>query len=62
MIGDNPASDIAGANTYESQCGYQWKSILVETGVYRAGTVPAHQPTHTAKNVKEAVEWALTQN
>ncbi|KAG8949078.1 hypothetical protein FRC00_008277, partial [Tulasnella sp. 408] len=28
MVGDNPASDIAGAN------GASWKSVLVHTGVY----------------------------
>ncbi|KAK9472058.1 HAD-like domain-containing protein [Dipodascopsis tothii] len=29
MVGDNPASDIMGANSYG------WKSMLVKTGVYR---------------------------
>lgn len=29
MIGDNPASDIAGGN------GKGWKTILVETGVFK---------------------------
>lgn len=61
MIGDNPESDIAGANTYKSQCGYQWQSVLVETGVHPAGAVPSHTPDHTTKNVKEAVEWVLSQ-
>jgi HAD superfamily hydrolase (TIGR01456 family) len=62
MIGDNPESDIAGANAYKSECGYQWKSILVETGVYRAGAIPTRMPNHTAKDVKAAVEWAISQN
>lgn len=59
MIGDNSASDIAGANTYKPQRGYRWRSVLVETGVYRTGTIPAHVPNHIAKDVKVAVEWAL---
>lgn len=60
MIGDNPESDIAGANSYESPCGYLWQSVLVETGVNRAGTIPAHIPHHTPKDVNAAVEWALS--
>ncbi|KAF3058111.1 putative CDP-alcohol phosphatidyltransferase class-I family protein C22A12.08c [Daldinia childiae] len=59
MIGDNPRSDIAGANDFESRCGYKWKSVLVETGIYVPGSVPAYQPDHTAKDVKEAVQWVL---
>lgn len=56
MVGDNPESDIAGANAAG------WKSILVHTGVYdpRRGT-PSHQPTHQAEDVAEAVRWALEQ-
>jgi HAD superfamily hydrolase (TIGR01456 family) len=59
MIGDNPASDIAGANAFTSLAGIKWKSILVESGVYESGGVPAHQPTAIAKGVKEAVELAF---
>ena len=59
MIGDNPASDIAGANAFKSPTGVEWNSVLVESGVYEAGTVPAHEPTGIAKGVKEAVKWAL---
>ncbi|KAI1662615.1 HAD-superfamily hydrolase [Daldinia decipiens] len=59
MIGDNPRSDIVGAKDFKSRCGYKWKSVLVETGVHVPGSVPAHQPDHTAANVKEAVEWVL---
>jgi HAD superfamily hydrolase (TIGR01456 family) len=44
MVGDNPASDIAGGNNYESPYGTDWASILVQTGVYVEGTTPAHQP------------------
>ena len=59
MIGDNPASDIAGANAFSSQAGIDWKSVLVESGVYEAGSVPEHQPTAIAKGVKEAVQLAF---
>jgi HAD superfamily hydrolase (TIGR01456 family) len=44
MVGDNPASDIAGGNNYESPHGTDWASILVQTGVYVEGTKPAYQP------------------
>ncbi|PCH43585.1 HAD hydrolase [Wolfiporia cocos MD-104 SS10] len=54
MVGDNPESDIAGANAAN------WASILVHTGVYdpKQGP-PTHVPTHEAKNVEEAVKWAI---
>ncbi|KAF9476369.1 HAD-superfamily hydrolase [Pholiota conissans] len=57
MVGDNPESDIAGANAAK------WSSILVETGVYDpvAHGKPRHLPTHYAKNVEEAVKWAIDQ-
>ena len=61
MIGDNPDSDICGANNHVSEAGIPWKSILVESGVYKACTKPAHEPNHIAKNVEEAVRWALQQ-
>ncbi|KAI9055201.1 hypothetical protein LZ554_000165 [Drepanopeziza brunnea f. sp. 'monogermtubi'] len=59
MVGDNPASDIAGANVFESGYGSDWKSILVESGVHVAGTKPAYLPDHTVGTVKEAVDLAL---
>jgi ribonucleotide monophosphatase NagD (HAD superfamily) len=59
MIGDNPESDIQGANNFVSKHGYDWKSVLVESGVYVKGTIPSHTPTHIASNIKEAVAWAL---
>ncbi|KAJ1326591.1 HAD-IIA family hydrolase [Microdochium nivale] len=62
MIGDNPESDILGANSYTSRFGATWKSILVETGVYVAGTMPAHEPHHVARDVQSAVDWALAQH
>ncbi|KAI0708176.1 HAD hydrolase [Cerioporus squamosus] len=54
MVGDNPESDIAGAN------GAGWPSILVKTGVYEeARGPPTHTPTHIAEDVEEAVRWAI---
>ncbi|KAK4052386.1 hypothetical protein OIV83_002188 [Microbotryomycetes sp. JL201] len=55
MVGDNPASDIAGAN------GFGWESVLVRTGVFK-GTKPEeapHRPTTVAEDVLEGVRWAL---
>lgn len=54
MIGDNPASDITGAQNYG------WKSCLVKTGVYRDGD-KLHQlkPTMIVEDVYEAVTTAL---
>ncbi|KAH7888320.1 HAD hydrolase [Phlebopus sp. FC_14] len=56
MVGDNPESDIAGANAA------RWKSILVRTGVYdpQRGP-PTHRPTHEVEDVEQAVLWALKQ-
>ncbi|KAF9047367.1 HAD-like domain-containing protein [Panaeolus papilionaceus] len=54
MVGDNPESDIAGANAA------QWHSVLVKTGVYdTANGPPTHPPTHFADDVEGAVEWAI---
>ncbi|KAI3620313.1 hypothetical protein CBS9595_002280 [Malassezia furfur] len=50
MIGDNPASDIMGANNFG------WSSALVRTGVFRdVEGPPAHKPTLIADNVEEAI-------
>ena len=59
MIGDNPASDIQGARNFMRMKKFPWKGVLVETGVYEAGTIPEHEPTHIAPNVNDAVRWAL---
>ncbi|TFK74535.1 HAD-superfamily hydrolase [Pluteus cervinus] len=54
MIGDNPESDIAGANAAG------WNSILVKTGVWDPERgPPTHPPTHIADDVKAAVLWAI---
>lgn len=53
-IGDNPASDIAGANAYG------WSSLLVKTGVFRPNEgPPAHEPTRIVEDVEDGVMWAL---
>ncbi|CAL1708220.1 unnamed protein product [Somion occarium] len=54
MVGDNPESDIVGANAAG------WNSILVRTGVYdpEAGP-PKHKPTMEVEDVEEAVKWAI---
>lgn len=59
MVGDNPESDIRGANNYESAHGSQWTSILVKTGVYRDGTEPSCKPDVIVEDVDKAVEWAI---
>lgn len=54
MVGDNPYSDIRGAN------GYGWESILVKTGVYRHGEgdelKAEFKPKIMVEDVGEAVE------
>ncbi|TKA80045.1 hypothetical protein B0A55_01755 [Friedmanniomyces simplex] len=59
MVGDNPESDIRGANEYQSPHGSKWRSLLVQTGVYREGAVPSCEPTVIVKDVGEAVRWAV---
>ncbi|EKD12018.1 uncharacterized protein L3040_008038 [Drepanopeziza brunnea f. sp. 'multigermtubi'] len=61
MVGDGPRSDIAGANNYLSPHGTTWSSILVQTGIHQAGTVPEHLPTVEVPNVMDAVRCALEQ-
>ncbi|KAF8342349.1 HAD-like domain-containing protein [Cantharellus anzutake] len=54
MVGDNPESDIAGANAAG------WCSLLVKTGVYDSdGAPPKHTPTAIVNDVEEAVQWAV---
>lgn len=58
MVGDNPASDIAGA------VEYKWDSCLVRTGVYRDSDYDdlKVKPTHIVDNVYEAVVTGLKEN
>ncbi|KAI8626964.1 HAD-superfamily subfamily IIA hydrolase [Xylariaceae sp. FL1651] len=61
MVGDNPESDIRGANEYASPQGTEWASVLVRTGVWskeRDGE-PKYRPNVIVDDVKSAVEWAL---
>ncbi|GAA5835635.1 hypothetical protein JCM5353_004685, partial [Sporobolomyces roseus] len=55
MVGDNPRSDIAGANNFG------WESILVKTGVFRGEKreEAEHVPTVLKDDVWEGVKWAL---
>ncbi|KAF2460626.1 HAD-like domain-containing protein [Lineolata rhizophorae] len=59
MVGDNPESDIRGANMYESPHGTEWRSLLVKTGVYQDGTTPSYTPTTIVEDVEAAVQWAV---
>lgn len=61
MIGDNPKSDICGARMADRESHLTWRSVLVETGVHEAGSVPEHEPTVIKENVLEAVKWVLEQ-
>ncbi|KAL2158434.1 hypothetical protein VTH06DRAFT_4482 [Thermothelomyces fergusii] len=65
MVGDNPESDIAGANGYASPQGTEWVSVLVRTGVWSdarpgAGRLEGRfAPRAVADDVRAAVRWAL---
>jgi HAD superfamily hydrolase (TIGR01456 family) len=59
MVGDNPESDIRGANEFESPHGTEWTSVLVKTGVYSEGSKPKYAPKVIVKDALEAVKWAL---
>lgn len=61
MVGDNPQSDIHGANSFKPAHGSKWNSILLRTGVYRGGE-PSHKPTVIVDGVKDAVFWGLEQS
>lgn len=58
MIGDNPESDIRGANSYSGHSGIDWTSVLVRSGVY-AGGEPSYPPKAIFDGVEPAVEWCL---
>ena len=66
MVGDNPESDIMGANNYRSQRRTEWVSVLVKTGVFREGESrydfgkrPELKPGIIVEDVRAAVDWAL---
>lgn len=61
MIGDNPESDIRGANEFKSSLGIEWISLLTRTGVYRdrPGSKPTWTPREIVDDVRAAVQYAL---
>jgi ribonucleotide monophosphatase NagD (HAD superfamily) len=59
MVGDNPASDIAGANGYKSPFGSRWTSVLVKTGVWQVGAEMESRPDVVKEDVYDAVMWAM---
>ncbi|KAH7126278.1 HAD-like domain-containing protein [Dactylonectria estremocensis] len=62
MIGDNPESDIRGANDFNADDGTEWIPILVRTGVWRQTLTerePRHKPAVIVDDVIDAVVWAL---
>jgi HAD superfamily hydrolase (TIGR01456 family) len=62
MVGDNPESDIRGANTYDSPAGMVWVSVLVRTGVHQEGQDPAWRPGMEVGDVYDAVRWAVEES
>ena len=58
MVGDNPESDILGANQFNSNSKTHWQSVLVQTGVYSSGQ-PSHRPKAIVEDVWDAVQWAV---
>ena len=63
MIGDNPQSDIVGANRYNLSSSVPFFPILTRTGVYKSNpNVPllsSRRPVNTVDDVSAAVNWAL---
>jgi len=54
-IGDNPYSDIQGANN----AGKNWTSILVRTGIFQGSNHHEHPADIVCDNVEDAVNWIL---
>ena len=69
MIGDNPASDVAGANLHSRSGpnGTTWEALLVRTGVFdpqrqsESSLRDQFAPRRVVNDVREAVAWALAQ-
>lgn len=61
FVGDTPESDIRGTNEYnESPLSENtWYSILVQTGVFQAGTKPGFTPKAIVDNVLDAVKHGM---
>ena len=66
MVGDNPESDICGANSYRSKHGVQWVSILTRTGVWDGSPLTLKAlnrvPNHIVNDVAQAVALGLKQS
>jgi len=62
MVGDNPASDIAGAKNMDDRAlqndEKRWSGYLVKTGVYRDGDESGN-PTEISGNVLDSVDHIL---
>jgi HAD superfamily hydrolase (TIGR01456 family) len=58
-VGDTPESDIRGTNQFNEKAKNTWYSILVRTGVFQEGTVPAYEPKVTVDNVLDAVRHGM---
>jgi HAD superfamily hydrolase (TIGR01456 family) len=62
MIGDNPESDIRGANEFKPEDGTEWVSILVRTGVWQQTVMeqhPRYKPAVIVDDVVDAIVWAM---
>ncbi|CEJ90809.1 hypothetical protein VHEMI06565 [[Torrubiella] hemipterigena] len=62
MIGDNPESDIRGANEFSPADGTEWISILVRTGVWQptdGEPEPRYKPRVIVNDVVDAIVWAM---
>ena len=61
MVGDNPASDIVGANRFRSPRSTKWNSILVRSGVFAGESPPGEdfRPKAIVDDVFDAVNWGL---
>ena len=64
MIGDNPQSDIEGANrkakaNLEKTGIRNWKSILVKTGVYKDGVDDSNGADYIVDDMEAAYELIL---
>lgn len=57
-IGDNPVSDIRGANN----AGHHWSSILVRTGIFQGDNSGDDVADVVFDNVLEAVEYIIKEN
>lgn len=58
MVGDNPASDIRGANNFKSDKNIMWVSVLVKTGVYKGGGRTGEAKV-VVEDVLAAVKWVM---